>query len=403
MNKINLIERVGVHKVALIFLEEFGWIEREQTITDVGIDMQVEIVEDNIPTGQLLALQIKSGNSYFKEEKDNAFIFRGEKKHLEYWSNYSLPVFLILHNPTTNKTYWQRVTPTETVETKKGWKIAVPHSQLLSISHKQALIKFYQNPNHFTVMEISDTSHGLNRRVTAKILVENTYATSKATMRNIIPQLNDNLKNSDYHRNEITKNKYKNMPAEVISIFFYDSIMQINHGLTFCRTIWNSPECENKVDPFVSDEEIKEIGIKWDVENDYLNEFIKENQLTKGTYLDLTDRHYKEILLIITNITSSLESYKKDHNFTKFKQEILTWKDSIEIMDQQISSMGYPPVECQDIDEIIHPSVALLHNIIIITNDPNRDSKNISYLVNSYLEDLAQKTPYYEYERKKIN
>lgn len=42
MSKMNLIDKVGVHKVALIFLEEFGWIEREQTVSDVGIDIQVE-------------------------------------------------------------------------------------------------------------------------------------------------------------------------------------------------------------------------------------------------------------------------------------------------------------------------------------------------------------------------
>lgn len=403
MNKIDLTERIGVHKVALIFLEEFGWIEREQTITDVGIDMQVEIVENNIPTGQLLALQIKAGESYFKEEKDENIIFRGKKKHLEYWTNYSLPVFIILHNPVTNETYWQRVIPTKTTETPKGWKIEVPRTQLLSTAHKQEIVKFYQNPNHFTVMEITDTSHGLNRRVAAKILVENTYATSRATMRNIIPKLNEDLKKSDYHRNEITKNKYKDMPAEVISIFFYDSIMQINHGLTFCRSIWNDTKCNNKVNPFTADETISQIGIKWDVENDFLNEFIKENQLSKGAYLELTDKHYNELTLIISSLKKRLDTYKTNNDFTELKNEILTWKDSIEMMDQQVSNMGFPPFECQDIDEIIQSSVALMHNIIIITNDQSRDSNNITYLINSYMKDIEQKISFYEYERKKIN
>lgn len=403
MNKIDLTERIGVHKVALIFLEKFGWIEREQTITDVGIDMQVEIVENSEPTGQLLALQIKSGESYFKEEKDNNVIFRGQKKHLDYWTNYSLPVFIILHNPATNKTYWQRVIPTKTKKTEKGWKIAVPYDQPLSVMHKEDIVTFYKNTNHFTVMEISDTSHGLNRRVAAKILVENTYATSKTTMRNIIPILNENLRSSDYHRNEITRNKYKDQPAEVISIFFYDSIMQINHGLTFCRTIWNNPQCENKVNPFLADETIKEIDIKWDIENEILKEFIAENQLSKGAYLDLTDKHYNEISLIIEDMEKTLHKYQANHNFTELKKQILTWKDSIEIMDQQVSNMGYPPVECQDIDEIIHPSVALLHNIIIIANDLDRDSRNIIYLINSYLGNLKEQVPFYEYERKKIN
>lgn len=403
MNEIDLTERIGVHKVALIFLEKFGWIEREQTITDVGIDMQVEIVENNVPTGQLLALQIKTGKSYFKEEKDDNIIFRGKKKHLEYWTNYSLPVFIILHNQLTNKTYWQRVVPTKTEETEKAWKIAVPYAQLLSVESKQEIIKFYQNPNHFTVMEVSDTSHGLNRRVTAKILVENTHATSRASMRNIIPQLNEHLKSSDYLRNELTKKKYKDMPAEVISIFFYDSIMQVNHGLTFCRTIWNDSKCSNKVKPFTPDETINQIGVKWDVENDFLNEFIKENQLTKGAHLDLADKYYQELTLTLSSIENSLKTYRTNKDFTELQNEILTWKDSIELMDQQVSNMGYPPFECQDIDEIIQSCVAFMHNIIIITNDKNRDSKNVTYMINTYVEDIKQKIQFYEYERNKVN
>ena len=70
MTQFNPIERIGVHEVALVFLKAFGWIEREQPISDFGIDMHVEIVQEGRPTGQMIALQIKSGKSFF-EEKNN--------------------------------------------------------------------------------------------------------------------------------------------------------------------------------------------------------------------------------------------------------------------------------------------------------------------------------------------
>ncbi len=65
--------------------------------------------------------------------------------------------------------------------------------------------------------------------------------------------------------------------------------------------------------------------------------------------------------------------------------------------------MGYPPFECQDIDEIIQSCVAFMHNIIIVTNDPNRDSSNITYMINSYVSDIKKKIQFYEYERNKVN
>ena len=58
-----LTERVGVNAVEAIFLNELNWAFREQTVSDYGIDAQVEVMEDGKPTGKLIALQIKSGEA----------------------------------------------------------------------------------------------------------------------------------------------------------------------------------------------------------------------------------------------------------------------------------------------------------------------------------------------------
>lgn len=59
--------RIGVAGTQLLF-KRLGWIFREQPIEDYGIDAHVEVVENNTPTGTLIALQIKSGKSWFKEK-----------------------------------------------------------------------------------------------------------------------------------------------------------------------------------------------------------------------------------------------------------------------------------------------------------------------------------------------
>jgi hypothetical protein len=57
---------VGVNAVEGVVLKEFGWLFREQAVSDYGIDAHVEEVDsDNKPTGKLVALQIKSGPSFF--------------------------------------------------------------------------------------------------------------------------------------------------------------------------------------------------------------------------------------------------------------------------------------------------------------------------------------------------
>lgn len=61
-------------------------------IHDFGIDAHVEITSEDYPTGELIAMQIKSGMSFFSQESANSYVFRTEGKHIEYWSNHTLPV-----------------------------------------------------------------------------------------------------------------------------------------------------------------------------------------------------------------------------------------------------------------------------------------------------------------------
>lgn len=123
-------ERLGVAKLDQFF-SFHGWLFREQMVHDYGIDAHVEITKENYPSGSLIAIQIKSGKSFFSEANDRAWIFRTEDKHIEYWSNHSLPVILVLYHPEDEVLYWQIINNDTVESTGKGWKIEVPKSQTL--------------------------------------------------------------------------------------------------------------------------------------------------------------------------------------------------------------------------------------------------------------------------------
>ncbi|WIW90333.1 DUF4365 domain-containing protein (plasmid) [Sphingobium sp. V4] len=129
-------DRAGIHAVAGIFTK-LNWAFREQPTSDYGIDAQAEkISRDNTASGKLIALQIKSGASYFRK-RGNDFVFYGEERHREYWANHSLPVFLILHNPETGLTLWQRIERHLIEEGTGGrWAIAIPADQTLDAEHE---------------------------------------------------------------------------------------------------------------------------------------------------------------------------------------------------------------------------------------------------------------------------
>jgi Domain of unknown function (DUF4365) len=136
-----LTSREGVHFIGFQTSRELRWLFREVSSSDIGIDAQIEIIESSRSMGLLVAAQIKSGPSYFREPTGQGFVYREDhRRHLEYWSTHVLPVVVILYEPQVEKAYWQVITD-ETVEiTGVGWKTVVPRNQEYDSAARDPLI-----------------------------------------------------------------------------------------------------------------------------------------------------------------------------------------------------------------------------------------------------------------------
>jgi len=151
----NPIERIGVYHCAKI-AERNNWMFREQPINDIGIDAHIELTEPTGESKQLLALQIKSGASWFQEKKEDCIIFRNiNERQYNYWTMNSLPCIVVLYNPDDDMCIWQKLT-TETIErtnsgTGKGFFVKIPLSQVFlnDLSNKE-LLSYTNLPEHIT-------------------------------------------------------------------------------------------------------------------------------------------------------------------------------------------------------------------------------------------------------------
>ena len=151
----NQTERIGISYCSLIAARN-NWMFREQPIDDIGIDAHMEITETTGEPKQLIALQIKSGASWFGEKKDDCVIFRNiNERQYNYWTMNSLPCIVVLYNPDDDTCIWQKLTA-ETIERTndgkgKGFFVRVPLNQIFlsEISNKQ-LLSFSNLPQHVT-------------------------------------------------------------------------------------------------------------------------------------------------------------------------------------------------------------------------------------------------------------
>lgn len=123
-------------------MSSWGWAYRSQEIEDYGIDGHIEpFDETDRPSGQLVAVQVKAGPSYF-EETDGGWYFRAdhargkrkekrEDKHLQYWLGHVLPVIIVMYEPTSKTLYWQLIAEERIEFTEREWKIRIPGEQAL--------------------------------------------------------------------------------------------------------------------------------------------------------------------------------------------------------------------------------------------------------------------------------
>jgi hypothetical protein len=394
-----ITERIGIHKVALCFLEKFGWIEREQYVADQGVDTQVEIVENGSPTGLLYCIQVKTGKSYINKTKDSITYYPTEK-HVNYWLNHSLPVLLVICDPESDKMYWDFFTRKKVVKTKNGWKIEIPQKNQLGNDESIDKIKnYYFSNDRFTIVESDiDTSHAFSRTISMKIILKRD--TPNVIIESQAPKLIEGLKRSDYYRSEIVENHFQDKPADCVWIWFYRNLEQYKNGLPFCTAFWNDPKSKVPTTLPSYDKKIDDIYIKYSSVE--IPEEMVNRRLSKGKYLKIVDRFLSETNRIYENLLRAYTAHQNNGNSLLFKQEILGYRPQFASLLSEEYRQNHAPLECVDLDQIIQIMEATIDNIFIVVSDPKRDEGNVKACVKMYLKNYEEHIGPAEYERKKV-
>jgi hypothetical protein len=133
-------EQAGLLEIARISFE-LKCIWRATPNADLGIDGQLELINDrSLSTGQIVAVQIKSGTSYVEKGNETEIRYYPEDKHRFYWSTFPIPVILAVHDPATNAVCW--------VDARRrlrsggaGKEIRIPRSHVLTKESRTELFE----------------------------------------------------------------------------------------------------------------------------------------------------------------------------------------------------------------------------------------------------------------------
>ena len=153
---MNNYERVGVSQVQLITNQKLQWIFRELGIQDFGVDAHIEIMGENYATGKLIAVQIKCGESYFKESNSDFVTFRFDEKHYEYWINYSIPVIVVLVHPKSLEVIWEVVDTDTVVQVNDhSYKVIIKRENQFNAYAREKLLAISGSKRSYQVLDSS--------------------------------------------------------------------------------------------------------------------------------------------------------------------------------------------------------------------------------------------------------
>ncbi|MDO5423712.1 MAG: DUF4365 and DUF1817 domain-containing protein [Eubacteriales bacterium] len=109
---------------------------------DFGVDGYLELVENGRVTGKLVGIQIKCGDSYFEKQTSGGYRYVGEQRHLNYYLNHSLPIFLVILDTALERGNWAlfEVGKTSPLPNQKWW-IEIPAWQELRTNFREAVFR----------------------------------------------------------------------------------------------------------------------------------------------------------------------------------------------------------------------------------------------------------------------
>jgi hypothetical protein len=106
--KTKITENQGLLYVEQIVNDTGNIFRKIHLEEDVGLDGVIEFVKNGEATGRLLAIQVKSGDSFVAQGKDS-FIVHVDEAHISYWQGYDLPVVMVCYSPSKQLASWQDI------------------------------------------------------------------------------------------------------------------------------------------------------------------------------------------------------------------------------------------------------------------------------------------------------
>jgi hypothetical protein len=134
----------GEYFVGGVVSSELGWVYRNQPIADIGIDGEIEVIDDEgSSTGEIVKVQVKSTST--EDLPARKYVPHSD---FEYWRLLSVPVIVCLVLVEEREVYWRHAS--DGVDTGSNYRYDFQHDDALTNNSKSE-IKDYARKSSFNL------------------------------------------------------------------------------------------------------------------------------------------------------------------------------------------------------------------------------------------------------------
>jgi ABC-type uncharacterized transport system substrate-binding protein len=191
-----------------------------------------------------------------------------EKKYpnikMDYW-NASKIKSLLLTYPDIREAYFPQI---------DSQRIKEMHEKIVK---GEEIIK----EGEYTELSLYDASYVGAKRYAANLLIN--PGLSKKSIKKIIKDTTEEIKNRQFYRNELVKQRWGEKPAQVVWLYVYESLKDVPQANWICRTSWIDKNLDKFFKPakLVGNDEINGIEIEWNENYQEFKRFYEKRTTTK--------------------------------------------------------------------------------------------------------------------------
>lgn len=351
-----------------------GWICRDQPAEDNGVDAHLELRTEGKATGRLIAVQVKTGPSYFTEQTESHVIFRCNIEKRDYWVKHTLPVIIALVPIDDGPILWKLASSDAFESTGKDFKALIPKTQPFDNTAKTAL-EAAATPllpdESFSRMELEDKSTGLEKRYSLSIILQgtptraNVAAAARAAIRA--------AKTESYQRPGAEAMSH--LEADAIFAYVYLTPESHRNHIHICRCEWRREGMPTFTAGKSDTQENIGEGVLafWNDSEPDMADFNQQHTLSKDLFVKTIEPLTEQALTLESSLQEARGSGQDPGAVERVRSWVSLNEGAARKLYTSVNLVAYPPAEGDAWLSSLDLLVAHLDNVSVAASKPGTE------------------------------